>query len=193
MVVHHFRLKSAGVAGAVLLLAGCASEPMGPTVQVLPGQNKPFEVFQADQTTCKQYANQQIAGQADAANQKGLGEAAIVTVLGAGLGAAIGGGHGAGVGAAAGGLMGADVGASSSGHQEHSIQEQYNNAYSQCMYSKGNQVVDNRPRPVYVTPAPPVYYYAPAPVYAAPPPPPPTVYAQPAPPPGYPPPPPPPQ
>jgi uncharacterized protein YcfJ len=182
MVVDRYKLRLAGAAGAALLAAGCASQPMGPTVQVLPGQNKPFEAFQADQTLCRQYADQQVAGQADAANQKGLGEAVIATALGAGLGAAIGGGHGAGVGAAAGGLLGADVGADSSSHQQHSIQEQYNNAYSQCMYSKGNQIVDNRPRPVYVTPAAPVYYYAPAPVYAAPPPPP-TVYAQPAPPP----------
>ena len=54
------------------LAAACATEPTGPTVQVLPAQNKPFEVFQQEQVTCKQYASDQIAGKVDAANERGL-------------------------------------------------------------------------------------------------------------------------
>jgi hypothetical protein len=160
-------LRTLAIAGAALISA-CATEPMGPTVQVLPGQNKPFEVFQNDQVLCKQYADQQVAGQADAANQRGLGEAVITTALGAGLGAAVGGGRGAGVGAAAGGLVGANVGSGTSGRAGQSIQQQYNNAYVQCMYAKGNQLPAPPPPRVYV--APPAVYY-PAPVYVAPPPP----------------------
>ena len=145
-------------------------QPMGPTVQVLPGPNKPFDVFQNDQALCKQYADQQVAGQAEAANQRGLGEAALTTVLGTGLGAAVGGGRGAGVGAAAGSLVGANVGASTSSKAGASIQQQYNNAYGQCMYAKGNQLPAPPPAPrVYVAPPPAVYYPA-TPVYAAPPP-----------------------
>ncbi|MDR3417310.1 MAG: hypothetical protein P4L83_14080 [Nevskia sp.] len=165
-------------------LAACATEPMGPTVQVLPGRNKPFDAFQNDQAVCEQYASQQVAGQADAANQRGLGEAVLTTALGAGLGAAIGGGQGAGVGAAAGSLVGANVGAGTSTQAGGSIQHQYDMAYTQCMYSKGNQLPQPA-RPVYVTP-PPVYY--PAPVYAPPPPvyyPAPAYPAYPPPPPGY--------
>lgn len=173
-------IKILTIACAGLVVAACATEPMGPTVQVLPAQNKPFEVFQQDQATCKQYASQQIAGQVDAANERGLGAAVLTTALGAGLGAAVGGGRGAAIGAGAGGVVGADVGANSSGRQDRSIQGQYNMAYSQCMYSKGNQVVNNAPPPprvYYVQPAPPppqVYYVTPAP------PPPPPAY-----PPGY--------
>lgn len=33
----------------VLLLSACASEPLGPTIPVMPAPNKPFDVFQGDQ------------------------------------------------------------------------------------------------------------------------------------------------
>ena len=125
---------------ALTLLGACASTPMGPTVQVLPGPNKPFDVFQGDQDQCKQYAQSQVSGQADAANQRAVGTAAIGTLLGAGLGAAIGGHQGAGVGAGAGAIVGTSAGANGSAYGQGSIQYQYNNAFAQCMYSKGNQV-----------------------------------------------------
>ena len=51
-----------------------------------------------------------------------------------------------------------------SGNHNGSIQEQYDNAYAQCMSSYGNQVmvpqVLVQPQPYIVQPAP---YYAPAP------------------------------
>jgi uncharacterized protein YcfJ len=169
--------KSLGIGAslaALAVLAGCATEPMGPTVQVLPAANKPFEAFQDDQSVCKQYASQQVAGQVDKANSQGVGEAVITTALGAGLGAAIGGGRGAGIGAAGGGIVGADIGSGTSSRADRSIQYQYNLAYSQCMYSKGNQVVENRPRvyvpaPYYAPPPPPPGYYYPPPAYPPPP------------------------
>lgn len=159
------------------LLQGCAETPMGPRVQVLPAPNKPFEVFQQEQAACQQYANSQVAGQADAANNRAVGEALIGTVLGAGLGAAVGGGHGAGVGAATGTVMGGAVGAGDSQKAQMGIQHQYDNAYAQCMYSKGNQVVQPQApvRPIVVYPAapPPAVIYAPPPqppvIYAPPP------------------------
>lgn len=125
---------------SLLVLASCASAPMGPTVQVLPSPTKPFQVFQQDQADCKQYAQSEVAGQADAVNQKAIGTAAIGAVLGGVLGAAVGNHQGAGVGSAAGALAGTSVGANSSAYGQRSIQVQYNNAYVQCMYSKGNQV-----------------------------------------------------
>jgi uncharacterized protein YcfJ len=122
------------------LLASCATAPMGPTVQVMPNPNKPFQNFQQDQESCKQYAQAQVAGQADAANKNAIGAAALGTLLGAGLGAAVGNNQGAGVGAATGMIAGTSVGAGSSQNAQMSIQTQYDNAYTQCMYSKGNQV-----------------------------------------------------
>ncbi len=114
--------------------------PNNPSVAVLPGQGKTFEAFQADQAVCKQYAAEQVAGQADRANTLGVGGAVLGTVLGAGLGGAIGGGRGAGIGAASGALGGTALGGSYTAGQQYTIQQQYDIAYMQCQYSKGNQV-----------------------------------------------------
>ena len=157
---------------ASIALAGCASTPMGPSVAVMPAPNKPFQAFQEDQAVCKQYAEQQVAGQAQAANNQAVGGAVVGTVLGAGLGAAIGGGQGAAIGAASGAGLGTAYGASGSSYANMTIQQRYDVAYSQCMYSRGNQV------PGYYAPT-----GAPPPGYAPPPPPPPGYYAPPPPPP----------
>jgi len=172
-----------------LLLAGCASTPMGPTVNALPAQGKPFETFQFEQSQCKQFAADQVRGQAENANERAIGGAVLGTALGAGLGAAVGGGHGAGIGAAAGSLVGGAGGMGYSNHEQKSIQQQYNEAYIQCMYAKGNQI----PQAVPATTT--VIYQQPAVIYQPAPPPPPTVVytqppgvvyqAQPSPPPGY--------
>jgi Putative peptidoglycan binding domain len=149
---------------SIFLLGSCATTPMGPTVQVMPSPSKPFQVFQQDQESCKQYAQSQVAGQADAANQRAVGAAALGTALGAGVGAAVGGRHSTGVGAATGAVIGADVGTETSLNAQASIQDQYNNAYLQCMYSRGNQVPGAMPRHSRSAP--------PAPQYGMPPPPP---------------------
>ncbi|HXP97505.1 MAG TPA: YMGG-like glycine zipper-containing protein [Telmatospirillum sp.] len=161
------------VLSGLMILAGCASAPQGPTIQVMPAPNKPFAVFQEDAAICKQYASQQVAGQADSANERALGGALLGTVLGAGLGAAVDGGRGAGIGAAAGGLVGTGVGASSSDHSQHGIQSQYNSAYAQCMYAKGNQVPGFRP--ITAVPPPPSNFVPPSSNNFVPPPPSPPV------------------
>jgi hypothetical protein len=151
------RLKtlSATVLAALLLLDGCASEPMGPTVAVMPAPGKPFDVFQSDQALCKQFADQEVAGGSHSANNRQVGTTIVGTLLGAGLGAAIGGGRGAAIGAGAGALGGTAVGAGPSGQAQYSLQQRYDIAYSQCMYSRGNQVPGFRP--VGVPPPPPGY------------------------------------
>ncbi|MGO8865554.1 MAG: glycine zipper family protein [Alphaproteobacteria bacterium] len=125
---------------AVLVLEGCAATPTGPSVAIMPAPNKPFEVFQEDQAVCKQYADQQLAGQAELANSQASSEAVLSTLLLAGLGAALGGGRGAAVGAAYGALLGTGAGADASQAAQISIQQRYDIAYAQCMYSRGNQV-----------------------------------------------------
>ena len=52
---------SAAVLAPVLLLSACASEPMGPTVAVMPAPGKPFDVFQGDQALCKHFATNESA------------------------------------------------------------------------------------------------------------------------------------
>jgi hypothetical protein len=144
-----------GVAVLGLLLSGCAQTPLGPTVQVMPGPGKSFEAFTYDQAACKQYATDSVAGQAQNANTRAVGAAALTTVLGAGLGAAIGGGHGAGIGAASGALGGTAIGAGMSSGDQGGIQLQYDNAFAQCMYSKGNMVPGYGPMMVNTPPPPP--------------------------------------
>ena len=144
-----------GVVVLGLLLSACAQTPLGPTVQVMPGPGKSFDAFAYDQATCKQFATDTVAGQAQNANTRAVGAAALTTVLGAGLGAAIGGGHGAGIGAASGALGGTAIGAGMSSGDQGGIQLQYDNAFAQCMYSKGNMVPGYGPMMVNTPPPPP--------------------------------------
>ena len=132
---------------AGLTLAGCVATPWGPTVQVMPGPRKSLADFQSDDFGCRQFATNQVAGQAQAANNAAVGGAVVGTAIGAGLGAAIGGGRGAAIGAASGAGLGTAYGADSSAYQQAGIQMQYDNAYSQCMYSRGNQVPGYAPTP----------------------------------------------
>jgi hypothetical protein len=169
--------------GTLILLAGCAERPLGPTVAVYPAPNKPFEVFQRDQFDCRQYADAQVGGAAARANNNAVGAAVVGTALGLALGAATGNGRAATTGAVAGGAIGAAVGANESERANLSIQQRYNIAYSQCMYSHGDQVAGARyygppqsyypPPPGYGAPPPPPGYGPPPPGYGPPPPPPP--------------------
>src|SRR5258707_1642897 len=126
--------------GTLMLLAGCAMQPTGPSVSVFPAPYKPFEVFQEDQYECGQYASGQVAGLADRANNGALGAAALGTALGLAVGAATGDGHAATFGAVTGGAIGGTIGADQSERAGFSLQRRYDIAVAQCMYSKGNQV-----------------------------------------------------
>lgn len=185
------------MAGAIVLSAtGCATMPTGPSIMVLPAQGKPFTQFQAEDASCRRWAEQSIGmSPQEFQNQNAVGGAAIGTLAGAGVGALLGSasghaGAGAAIGAGTGLLMGTAVGASSGQVAGAEAQRRYDIAYAQCMISSGNQVangVPERRRRVVVVPPPPppVYYAPPAPAY--PPPAPGDYYAPP--PPGTPPPP----
>jgi uncharacterized protein YcfJ len=154
----------------VIALAGCAPTVMAPTVPVMPGANKPFDQFAADQQTCQAYANSQTAPLAAQANNQAVGTTLLTTALGAGLGAAVGGGRGAAIGAASGAVVGGSMGAQGSSLAGMNIQQQYDVYYSQCMYSRGNQVPGFSPNmyaiPPYPGPGgPPPPGYGPPPRY----------------------------
>ena len=157
-----FDWKTVFAATGVLAVAGCAQMPTGPTVTVMPGPNKPFEVFVADDRLCRDWAVSSSGSQnSEAANQRAVGATVTGVVLGAAVGAAVGGGHsGAGVGAAMGGMTGAAVGSDQSSRTAYGAQRRYDIAYQQCMYAKGNQVpavgyAGYRSAPAPVPPAPP--------------------------------------
>ena len=147
----------------LLAMAGCATVPTGPSVMVLPTHGKPFEVFQAEDASCRAWAGQQIGlTPQEAVNQNTAAGAVGGTLLGAGLGAAIGAasgnpGAGAAIGAGSGLLAGTAVGASSGQAYGWEAQRRYDIAYQQCMYTQGNQIpgMEQRSRRTYPPPPPP--------------------------------------
>lgn len=123
---------------AVLLLAGCASVPSGPSVLALPGTNRDYSEFRDDDMRCREYAAHEV-GPAD--NDPAIRNAIIGTVIGAAAGAAIGDSHrAAGTGAGAGLLIGSLAGTETTHYRNRGTQRQYDNVYIQCMYGKGHRV-----------------------------------------------------
>jgi uncharacterized protein YcfJ len=132
-------LAVAILAAAPLLPTGAAAQ-MAPTIQVMPAANKPFPVFQQDDANCRAWADSRVAGMQQQANNQMAGNVLGGAVLGAGIGAAFGGGRGAAIGAGAGAVTGTAAGANAAAQTQAMAQQQYDNAYAQCMYSRGNQV-----------------------------------------------------
>ena len=94
----------------LLFAAGCATIPAGPSVVVMPAPGKPFDLFQREDATCRQYAQQQIGiSPQDTINNNTAAGAVIGGVLGAGLGSLSGRGTSTALGAAGGALFGAAV------------------------------------------------------------------------------------
>lgn len=136
--------------------------PTGPTAMVMPGPGKPFEVFMADDSLCRQWAQQQIGGTSPSqtANQNLATGAVVGTAVGAGLGALIGSasgdaGTGAAIGAGAGLLGGTAMGGAVAYDSQWQLQRRYDIAYQQCMYAKGNQIPGVAVRRSQLYPPPP--------------------------------------
>lgn len=165
------RLSIAAMACAVALSA-CSTVPTAPRVGALPGTGKSSEQFQFDDADCRQYAYQMIGGDSrqQAANNTAVTNAVIGTAIGALAGAAINGSHGAGVGAGTGLVFGSLAGAESSSATTYGSQQQFDQAYLQCMYNRGHRIPSAGG---YVRPAQAVRVAPPARVVGVPPPPPP--------------------
>jgi Glycine-zipper domain len=144
-----------------LSLGACATVPAGPSVTALPGTSKSFDAFQGDDLVCRQWAARQAGTTPERAGAVATAErAGIGTLLGAGLGAAIGAiGHNPGLGAAVGAggglLAGTAFGAGAGQQAANEVQRRYDGAYEQCMYAKGNQVPGAAPAPAVSIPPPP--------------------------------------
>ena len=123
-------------------LAACVSAPTGSTIAIMPREGKPFEVFQQEDQQCREFAANAIKDTSNAALKEGATSAAIGAAIGAAAGAVIQGGSSQNIGTGAGvGLLGgAAMGAMNASGKQNQAQAQYNIAYQQCMYSKGNQV-----------------------------------------------------
>jgi uncharacterized protein YcfJ len=140
-----------------LMLAGCASIPVGPSVAVMPASGKPFDQFQADNAICRQFAEQQMgANPNQVAREQVITGAATGAAIGAASGALMGNGHDgqAESMAGAGMIVGSAAGAGAANASTMSLQRRYDIAYMQCMYAKGN-LVPGYPAPRYTPPPPP--------------------------------------
>ncbi len=187
------RVRLVIAAAAVASLGACVSMPNSPGVMALPGSKKTFDQFQADDYACRDYAYRAIGGQTaqQAATNSAVASAAVGTAIGAAAGAAFGGSQGAAIGAGTGLLFGSAVGSSTSYASGSAAQMRYDDAYTQCMYAKGNRVpvsgqfANTQGAPVRYSPQRPAAPVQTAPPVAAAP------YAVPPPPEGLPPPPPP--
>jgi hypothetical protein len=162
-----------------LLFSACAPIPTAPHVMALPGSGKSFDQFDADDYTCRNWAQRQIGiSPQRAADEATIRGAAIGTVLGAATGAAIGAAAGnpamgAAVGSGVGLLGGTSAGAASGENRGYQAQRRYDMAYIQCMYAKGNQVPVRHAQPSHYRNGPPPEYDVPPPPYGQPPAPPP--------------------
>ncbi len=145
-------LKRITIVATLLMLGGCMTMPIGPSVLVLPGSGVSFEQFQEDNGVCQEWAAQQSGSPQQAGQNRALSGAAIGTVVGAGAGAAIGAAvgdpaAGAAIGGGSGLVLGTATGVNAGQGWYYEVQRRYDNAFQQCMYAKGNQI------PVSVAPA----------------------------------------
>ena len=156
-----------------ILMAGCVTLPTGPSVRVFPTSGKPYDLFMAEDSLCRQAAERQLGMlPQQVADQNTATGAAVGAVIGTGLGAAIGAASGqaaagAVIGAASGLLVGSASGSDSGRFEAREAQWRYDTAYLQCMYSYGNQVNNSgqryyRRRTVIVNPSSSGYDYAPS-------------------------------
>lgn len=128
------------------VITGCVHIPPGPSVAVMPGAGKPFELFVHEDQGCQEFARYQAGGTTQKAVEDSMVESTVAgTIIGAAAGTAIGAiagdpGAGAIIGAGAGLLEGTAIGASAGYHSSWATQRRYDIAYQQCMYAKGNQI-----------------------------------------------------
>jgi outer membrane lipoprotein SlyB len=160
-----FKVGLAGPLSAALALGGCVG-PTGPSPQMVPPPDS-SAAASADQA-CRQYADAQIAPLRDQANASTVGSTLLGAGLGAAIGAAAGGGRGAAIGAASGGALGLGAGAANAQGAAVNLQQQYDVYYANCMAAR------NGPPPGYAPPpgggAGPPSGYGPPPGYEQPPP-----------------------
>ena len=139
------------------LLAGCATEPSGPGVLVLPGAGKTFEQFREEDAVCRNYAQDRVGTTPEqAADDSVASSAGTGALLGGASDAPIGAGsHDAGVGAAIGAGNGAAAGSAAAGTAADAVQARYDISYLRCMDAKGNRVPPPPGPPGYPLPPPP--------------------------------------
>lgn len=153
------------LAGA-MVLAGCVSAPSAPSMVVLPGSNKSYEQFSRDDAICRSDAQNRVNGSVQTATNNAAGTAVAGTMIGAAAGALIGAasghaGAGAAIGAGSGLLVGSSMGSNAGQRSSGNLQQQYDMAYKECMYARGDKVPVNYAGQQVAEPQVPPDYYSP--------------------------------
>jgi hypothetical protein len=65
------------VVGAIVLLGGCATPPVAPSVMALPGAGKTLEQFHAEDTDCRQWAIQRAQETAQSASPGQISQSGV--------------------------------------------------------------------------------------------------------------------
>jgi hypothetical protein len=130
------------IPAAALALAACATPPppSNPGVLVLPGTGKNFDQFRLDEQQCRSYAQAQTGGNEQAVKDKATTSALVGTAIGVAAGALIGGAQGAAFGGAMGLAGGAAVGSDMAYAAAGNLQQRFDAAFTQCMYTRGHKV-----------------------------------------------------
>ena len=124
----------------LLSLGGCASPFLGPTVEVKPSADKPFATFQDDQAACERYAAIETSTDTESANKRAVEAIALETHVGTPYGVATGNGRGTALQLEPPKSRVTIWNARLYRKPPYEVQQRYNIAYMQCMYSKGNRV-----------------------------------------------------
>lgn len=128
------RKISAVILVSVVVLTGCASQGWSPTVDPYGDPNAAN--IERDTVECRQLAKNAAGGVAKEAGKGTLIGGAIGAAAGAALGAAVGSpGTGAAIGAATGGFGGA-------AHRGFGAENDFKNAFKQCMTGRGHRVIN---------------------------------------------------
>ncbi|WP_245898404.1 YMGG-like glycine zipper-containing protein [Polynucleobacter rarus] len=140
----------------IATLTACATKPPGPSVAVMPGAGKPFDVFRFEDYECRQFADSSVGTDP---NKSAATDTAKTAAVGAALGAVAGvlmgdSGRSAATGAGIGLVGGAIAGSGAGSRSSDDVQRRYDIAYQQCMYSKGNQIPGYRSQPQSKAPVP---------------------------------------
>jgi hypothetical protein len=125
---------------AAMLLAGCAEQTMSPTAVVMPAPGKPFEVFSGEQSTCRQFAGNEVSGAATMAGLTELGTVALGVGLGVGVGSEQRWPRARRYDEMAGTMGGVALASHYGANAQTGLQARYNLAYVQCMVAHGNQI-----------------------------------------------------
>jgi hypothetical protein len=110
----------------LVVLAGCVPAVMGPTVSATPGPGKLPADLASDHIACAAQTNQQMAPAVQAANNQVAGTALQNLLTGAG-----------------------DNAVAVNTQATATLQQQYDTAYSACMYAKGDNVPPYYMQPTY--------------------------------------------